>query len=97
MAKREGWQVKEMQAGWGSYESMLQTIDAAIDGRQFLLGDSFTMADCIFGGLLRFMIGFKTIEPSPALTAYAERLVSRPASQRADAKNQQVRAAHGLK
>jgi len=97
MAKREGWQVKEMQAGWGSYDSMLQTIDAAIDGRQFLLGDTFTMADCVFGGLLRFMISFKTIEPSPALAAYAARLASRPASQRADEKNQQVRAAHGLK
>ncbi len=96
MAKGAGWSVKASQAGWGNYDDVLNTMTHALEGRDFLLGDQFSMADVIFGGTLRFMLGFKMIEPRDVFTTYAERLAQRPALQAADAKNAAVREAHGL-
>ena len=84
------------QVGWGTYDSMLSAMEAAISGRQFILGDEFSMADVVFGGTLRYMLRFNMLEPKPAFTAYSERLAARPALQRADAKNAAVMKAHGL-
>lgn len=96
MAKAAGWAYKEGTAGWGSHDAMLTAIESAIAGRSFILGDTFSMADVIFGGTLRYMLTFKMIEPRPAFTAYAERLAARPALQRADARNGQIAAEHKL-
>lgn len=97
MAKLAGWNVQEGQAGWGSPEAMLTAIESAIENRTYVLGDTFSMADVIFGGTLRYMLMVKMIEPRPSFTAYAERLGERPALQRADQRNAAVAAEHGLK
>jgi glutathione S-transferase len=96
MAKHSGWQVKEVAAGWGTYDAMIGAAQDAISRGPFLLGEQFSMADVVFGGTLRFMIGFKQIEPSPAFTTYVARLDARPAAQRAEAKNLQMRKSLGL-
>ena len=75
---------------------MLATMEAAIAGRDFVLGDTFSMADLIFGGTMRYMLRFGLLEPRPTFTAYADRLGARPAAQRADARNAAVMAEHGL-
>ena len=97
MAKHSGWQVKDVAAGWGTYEAMIAAAEGAIAKGPFLLGERFSMADVVFGGTLRFMIGFKQIEPSPAFASYVERLDARPAAKRADEKNVQMRKTLGLK
>ena len=96
MAKAAGWAFKEGQAGWGSYDAMVTAMEHAVAGRQFLLGDNFSMADVVFGGTLRYMLAFKMIEPRPAFTAYAERLGARPALERAEARNAAIVAERGL-
>lgn len=96
MAKMNNWQAKPSQAGWGTHEAMLEAIESAIRNRDYLLGDSFSMADAIFGGTVRYMLRFKMLEPTPTLTAYAERLAARPALQRADARNSAIIAERGL-
>ncbi|HET9988798.1 MAG TPA: glutathione S-transferase family protein [Kofleriaceae bacterium] len=97
MAKSRGWDFKPSQAGWGEYDAMTNAMESALAGRDFILGETFSMADVIFGGTVRFMLMFKTIEERPSFKAYAERLGQRPALQRADAKNKAVMEAHGLK
>ncbi len=96
LAKMSKWEFKPGQAGWGDYESMLKAIDAALAGGSFLLGDTFSIADVIFGGTLRYMTQFKMLEPRPLVAGYLDRLNQRPALQRADARNAAVRAEHGL-
>lgn len=96
MAKMSDWNVREGQAGWGNYEAMLQAMDTAIADREFILGDVFSMADIIFGGTVRYLLGVGALEPRPTLTAYAERLAARPALQRAESRNAEVREAHGI-
>jgi glutathione S-transferase len=97
MAKQAGWAFKEGQAGWGSYDAMLASIEQALTGRDFVLGSTFSMADVILGGTLRYMLMFKMLDARPAITAYAERLAARPAARRADEKNAAVAQEHGLK
>ena len=96
MAKMADWSFKASQAGWGEYETMLTAMETAITDRQFLLGDTFSMADVIFGGTLRYMLTFKMLAPRPSFNAYAERLAARPALQRADARNAAIMKERGL-
>lgn len=96
MAKASGWTVNEGSAGWGNTDSMLNAVHSAIAGRRFLLGDTFSMADVVFGGTLRYMLQFKMIAATPDLEAYVARLDERPAYQRADARNLAIRKELGL-
>ena len=96
MAKHQGWSFKDSQAGWGSYEAMLTTMESALSHGDWVLGDTFSMADVVFGGAIRYFSMFKTLEPRPVFTAYVERLAARPALQRAVAKNEAVRQERGI-
>ena len=96
-AKQNKWEFKAAQVGWGTIDSVLTSMDVALEGRDFILGSEFSMADVIFGGTVRFMINFKMIEPTKTMAAYAERLAARPACKRADARNQAILEEHGLK
>ena len=96
MARSSGWEVKEVSAGWGSYAAMVAAAHSAIAQGPYLLGEQFSMADVVFGGMLRFLMSFQQIEPTPAFTAYVGRLDQRPAYQRADARNLAMRKELGL-
>jgi len=96
LAKSSGWEFKPSQAGWGTYESMIEAMQSAIADRSYVLGDRFSMADVIFGGTIRYMLRFKLLETTPSFAAYAERLAARPAAQRADARNAGILKEHGL-
>ncbi len=96
LAKLNNWEGKPSSVGWGTHEDMLKAIEFAIGDREFLLGSTFSMADVIFGGTLRYMLLFKMIEPRPAFTAYTERLNARPAYQRADARNKAIIQERGI-
>jgi len=95
-AKTTGALFKPGQVGWGTYESVIASMESAIAGRSYVLGDRFSMADCIFGGAIRYLLRFKLLDATPTFIAYAERLGARPAAQRADAKNVAVAKEHGL-
>lgn len=75
---------------------MMKTIESAVAGRPYLLGDMFSIADVVFGGTLRYMVRFKMMTPSPVIAEYIARLDTRPALQRANARNAEVAKAHGL-
>jgi len=96
MAKRAGWEFKASQAGWGEHEAMLSAMESAVAGRQFVLGETFSMADVVFGGTLNYMLTFKLIEARPSFAAYVDRLKARPAFQRAEARNAAIRKERGL-
>lgn len=96
MAKAAGWDFKPGQAGWGEYAAMIDAMASAVTGRDFLLGAQFSMADVVFGGTLRYMLGFGMLEARPVFEDYVERLNERPALQRAEARNAAVRKEHGL-
>ena len=96
LAKAAGWQYKPGQAGWGEHDAMVRTMEHALAGRDYILGDTFSIADVIFGGTLSYMLKFGMLAATPTFTAYVQRLAVRPASQRADARNAAIAKEHGL-
>lgn len=55
-------------------------LDQQLAGKQYLLGDTFTVADCYFGTVLGWCQYAKLdLSPWPAIGAYAGRVMSRPA------------------
>jgi len=95
MAKLGGWEYRESSAGWGGYTSMIEAMKSALRG-DYILGDTFSMADVIFGGTLRYLMGVGTLEAEPVFTAYVKRLSVRPALGRADARNAAIVRERGL-
>jgi glutathione S-transferase len=90
------WSFNPGSVGWGGYDAMLDTIDAAIGDGPWLLGERFTMADVVLGGTLGWMLQFDMIEGRDRFVAYDGRLKQREARLRADAVNQRVMVEHGV-
>ena len=72
-----------MQSPYGDFESVVATISAAIDKGPWLLGARFTAADVLWGNALGWLTGFGMVEKTPVIAAYIERVMARPAQQRA--------------
>lgn len=97
MAHAASWAFRPGQAGWGSWEELLATLEEGLSPGPWLLGERFSMADVILGATLRWMLRFQMIDALPTLTAYAERLGQRPALLAADARNAAVLAERGIR
>lgn len=70
--------------GFGCAADVLNTLEGALKGREFLAGDSFTAADLYIGAHLGWGMGFGTIEKRPVFEQYVARLQARPAAVRAN-------------
>ena len=76
---------KEMMFGYGNYDRVIDTLEAALTGRDYICGGRFTAADIYVGSHADWGIQFGSIPPRPAIAAYAERVRQRPAYQSAKA------------
>jgi glutathione S-transferase len=74
---------KRRMAGYGCYEDVVATLETALAGRQFVLGDTFSAADVYFGSHIAWGMQFGSLEKRPLFEAYAARITSRPAAVRA--------------
>ncbi|WP_336486766.1 glutathione S-transferase family protein [Methylobacterium nigriterrae] len=69
--------------GYGSLEAVMDALEGAVSGRDYICGDQFTAADVYVGAHLGWGMAFGTIEKRPAFEAYVARLTGRPAAVRA--------------
>nr|WP_294167868.1 glutathione S-transferase family protein [uncultured Sphingomonas sp.] len=74
---------RQAMAGFGSYDTAINTLEQGLTGRQFIAGDRFTAADLFVGAMVNFMLTFKLLEPRPVFTDYAARMTDRDAHRRA--------------
>ena len=58
-------------------------LEAALAGHEYLVGDRFTAADVYVGSFVGWGMRFGTLEKSPVLERYFERISARPAAVRA--------------
>lgn len=70
---------QERMVGFGSADRTLAVLHGWLDGREWVCGERFTMADVYLGSQVDWGLTFGTIPPEPAFVAYAERLRERPA------------------
>ena len=70
---------------YGDYDTMLKTLTDQLEKGPWLLGDTFTAADVLWGTALNWTTQFKLVPELPVLRAYIDRVLARPAMQRAAA------------
>ncbi len=75
---------RSAMVGYGSFEQVLDTLEAAIGARTYLAGDRFSAADVYVGSQLGFGMQFGMIDKRPAFARYWAGLEARPAKRRAE-------------
>lgn len=78
---------------YGDYDTMLQTLVDQLGKGPYLLGDTFSAADVLWGTALNWTTMFKLVPELPVIRAYIDRVLARPAMQRAAAKDAELLAA----
>ena len=74
---------RKAMVGFGSLADVLSTLEAAVSGRDYLVGERFTAADVYLGSHIGWGMSFGALEKRPAFERYFERISSRPAAIRA--------------
>jgi glutathione S-transferase len=65
--------------GWGDFDSMIRTLDDGIEGKQWIVGETFSAADVMVGSSVVFLRMFDMLPDSKNLNDYADRCLARPA------------------
>ena len=78
---------------YGDYATVMKTLQGQLGDGPYLLGERFTAVDVLWGTALRWTTMFKLVPETPAITAYIERVTSRPAAQRAAKIDEEILAA----
>ncbi|MEO7055656.1 MAG: glutathione S-transferase family protein [Caldimonas sp.] len=78
---------------YGTWDTMIGTLTGQLAKGPYLLGERFSAADVLWGTALRWTTMFKLVPESPEVTAYIARCTTRPAAQRAAAKDAELVAA----
>jgi glutathione S-transferase len=72
-------------AGRTDFRDAAAVVERELDGRDYILGGGFTVADLVLGAVLIFGRRAELIDGLPRIAEYLERIESRPARQRATA------------
>lgn len=81
--RRHGTLAPPMEAGYGTAEDLLRTLETAVAGKRYLVGDSFTVADLYMASFLSYYIRVGELEAKSVFTDYCAVHLQRPASVRA--------------
>jgi glutathione S-transferase len=76
--------------GWRDFDLVLDIVAKGIGKGPYLMGEQFTAADVVIGSGLRYGMMFKMIPERKEFSDYVARLVTRPAAQRAEAKDKEL-------
>jgi glutathione S-transferase len=68
---------------YGTWDDILHTLHAQLARGPYMLGERFTAVDVLWGGALHWTTLFKLVPETPTIRAYIDRVVTRPAMQRA--------------
>lgn len=79
---------QEFFFGYGSYERTVDQLERAVLAHPFIAGERFTAADVYVGSHIGWGLGLQTLPPRAAFLAYAQKLTSRDAYNRAVAKDE---------
>ena len=70
---------------YGDFDTMLGTLTSQLATGPWLLGEMFTAADVLWGTALSWTTQFGMVPEQPVIRAYIDRVLARPAMQRAAA------------
>jgi glutathione S-transferase len=76
---------KAGMVGYGTFDTMVDTLETAVSGGPYILGETFSAADVYVGSQIAWGLQFKSLPERPAFAAYAARITAREAAVRARA------------
>jgi len=79
--------------GYGDFDTTMNVVAKAVEIGPWLMGDQFTAADVVIGAQVRWGMMFKMVPERKEFIDYASRIAARPAAQRAQAKDEELKAA----
>ncbi len=71
-----------MMSPYGSIDAVIDAVDAQLGTGPFILGETFTAADVLWGTAIGWMLQFRLLPERPAFTAYAGRVAGRAAARK---------------
>ncbi len=86
-ARRHGSVAPSMEAGYGNEADLLRTLEGAVAGKRYLVGDRFTVADLYIAAFIGYYIQIGELEPKQVFQDYAMPHLQRAAAQRANARD----------
>jgi glutathione S-transferase len=95
-ARSMGWEApdKAVQLGYGSFERVVDVLEKAVSGSDYLAGDRFSAADVYTGSHIGWGMQFGTLEKRPAFERYWARITDRPAYARGSEIDNKLMAEH---
>ena len=70
---------RERMAGYGTFDHVIDALETAVSGTDYITGHDFSAADVYLGCQIGWGMQFGTIEKRPAFERYWQRLAKRPA------------------
>jgi glutathione S-transferase len=77
--KFSGQEPNRQSHGWGDFDTMVSTLEKALDGKDWLVGNRFSAADVMVGSTCYFLKKFGIMPESEVLESYTARCTKRPA------------------
>ncbi|WP_066648123.1 MULTISPECIES: glutathione S-transferase family protein [Sphingomonas] len=84
---------KSGMLGFGSFDKMVDVLEAAVSATPYVAGEAFSAADVYVGSQIAWGTQFGTLPKRDGFTAYLGRILARPAYARANAKDDALIAA----
>jgi glutathione S-transferase len=76
----ERWDLEAMSQARGEIEKHLAMLESTLRGREYLVGDAFTLADVAYLPLLHFLPLMEVVTPA-TIADWSQRLLGRPSAQ----------------
>ncbi|AVS89044.1 glutathione S-transferase [Paracidovorax avenae] len=93
-ARKYGALAPASEAGYGNEADLLHTLEQAVAGKAYLVGDAFTVADLYLASVMGFYMRFGMLERRAAFEDYVRPHQQRPAVLRAATRDEALMAAH---
>src|SRR3954464_9614194 len=84
-------EARRAMLGYGDFDTTMNVVAKAVEKGPWILGEHFTAADVVIGSNVRWGTIFKLVPERPEFVAYSARIAARPAAQRAEAKDNELK------
>jgi len=80
------WEIPRGTASWVKADEVLEFVNATLQQGPYILGDKFSAVDILIGTTFKMFLGSPLLEKTDLLEGYVNRIISRPAYARAQAR-----------
>jgi len=80
------WEIPRGTAGWVKTDEVMAFVNATLEKGPYILGEKFSAADILIATTFKMFMGSPMLEKTALLESYVNRVTSRPAYARSQAK-----------